>query len=1069
MDGGPRASIDELLDRALRGGNPEHPAARTPADEDLAPDFGEPDDGDDDLLGGVDNSGEIRRLTLMFIDLVDSTALSTRVEPETYRTLVSSYRTQAARFVEHYEGHLTSTKGDGLLAVFGHPRSHEDDTHRAVAAALDIARLVSQFSEQAEQRYGVRVEVRIGVHRGLVYLDTVEDDVYGFAANFASRISSLAGPGEVTVSDALAALVGDAFELIECPAALVKGVDTPVTYHRVIGERPHAPPAPSTPLIGRSRERSWLQRAWGAVSAAQPTGAAVAFRGEAGIGKTRLVRSVTDAAEAAGAAVVELRGSPLHTGSGLHPVRRLLERRCGFTRFTDDAERFGLLRAEIDTVGLDPAEMLPLLAPILDIGPEHGYQPAAAEGLSLYQMVNAGALRYVLSCAASGPGLLVAEDVHWYDPSTLELLDAVLMARDDSLLVVLTGRDGSWLRPHWPVQLFDLGPLGPRDCDALVDVLCPDATMAQRLTVRYRCDGVPFYIEHLAGMLRAENPHAGVPEALYDPLFTQLNTRSAALPVLEAAAIIGRSGDIPLLGAVLDPATALPQHLDDVVGELFEARVLEPSGTDGWRFRHELFRDVAAEISPPSRRRDLHARTAEALVAARGAQPDWRVVAEHYAQAERPTDAVAGYRKAADAARRRGALLEAVGCLTDALTQLGACAASRERDLDEIAIRLARGFLVAATVSATTGEGPADLERCLQLATAGGYDEQLLTTLITMLGYYMPRAELRSARDLLESLPARIGAADRRWTHPVLTSSLGTVWWLEGRFDAAEECLRDAVARCADADPGTMDAGWMVTTDPIAVAHTYLALTHVLRADVAGARAAISEAERRCAELTFPRSATNRAHTYFKEIWVCLEGGRLEEAADLASAMHRCAEDAGIDMWKMVAGTQHITVRGLTALAAGADADTLRRRADRLSAVVDAARGLQLHIYLTYHDGVIARLLLAAGLPALARERIDMSLRLAEESGMRFEDAELLRLRAHTLDQPGERLQALDIARGRAREQGATLFELRCLLDHVDFSGKPDKDVRAALADLVAGLPADPALPEWARAQRILR
>ena len=111
----------------------------------------------------------------------------------------------------------------------------------------------------------------------------------------------------------------------------------------------------------------------------------------------------------------------------------------------------------------------------------------------------------------------------------------------------------------------------------------------------------------------------------------------------------------------------------------------------------------------------------------------------------------------------------------------------------------------------------------------------------------------------------------------------------------------------------------------------------------------------------------------------------------------------------------------------------------------------------------------APGLPALARERIDMSLRLAEESGMRFEDADLLRLRAHTLDQPGERLQALDIARERAREQGATLFELRCLLDHVDFSGKPDKNVRAALAELVAGLPPDPALPEWARAQRILR
>ena len=1062
MDGGPRAPIEEVPGRVLRRDT-------APADDAFRIDAGEPDDSDDDLLGGVDNSGEIRRLTLMFIDLVDSTALSTRVEPETYRTLVSNYRTQAARLVEQYEGHLTSTKGDGLLAVFGHPRSHEDDTHRAVAAGLDIAELVSRFSEQAEQRYGVRVDVRIGIHRGLVYLDTVEDDVYGFAANFASRISTLAGPGEVTVSDPLAALVGDAFELTECPATQVKGVDAPVPYHRVIGERPQAPPGPLTPLIGRGRERSWLQQAWSAVCAEPPTGAAVAFRGEAGIGKTRLVRSVADVAAAAGATVVELRGSPLHTGSGLHPVRRLLERRCGVTRLTDDAERFRLLRAEIDALGQDPAEMIPLLAPILDIGPEHGFQPAAAEGLSLYQMINAGALRYVLACRAGGPGLLIAEDVHWYDPSTLELLGAVLAARDDSLLVVLNGRDGPWLDPQWPVQVFDLGPLGPRDCDALVDVLCPAATVAQRLAVRHRCDGVPFYIEHLAGMLRAEDQQAGIPEALYDPLFTQLNSRAGALPVLEAAAVIGRSGDTALLGAVLDPATALPAGLDDVVTALFTARVLEPNGADGWRFRHELFRDVAGEIAPPSRRRDLHARTADALAAATGSPPDWRVVGEHYVRAERPAAAVAAYRKASDAARRRGALMEAVDCLTEALAQLAECGPSRARNLDEIALRLARGFLIAFAVSPTSGEGHADLERCMQLATDGGHDAQLFTCLLAMLGYHIPRAELRAVHELVDSLSGRIDTADDRWTHPLLTSSLGTALWLGGRFDAAEVQLRDALARGTGPDPEQLDTIWPVTTDPIAAAHTHLALLHMIRAEIDSARDELAASARRSAQLEFPQNAASRAHTYFMEIWICLEAGRLGEAAELNAAMRRSTEESGIDMWKVVSLTQHVTVRGLTELAGGADAQALQRRAEQLGAMLDAARQMQLNVYLTYHDGVIARLLLAAGHPLAARERIDRSLQLAEDTGMRFQEADLLRLRAHTMDRPGDRRRALGTALGRSREQGAKLFELRCLLDYFDLDEPAGPADRAALAELVSGLPPDPELPEWARAQRILR
>ena len=186
------ASVDELLDRAVAAINRgDRAAASALAGHVLAVDGSNADAEDllaDDLLSTVGTGGEIRRLTILFVDLVDSTVLSTRVEPESYRSVVRRYREQVSRIVDRFEGHIDSTKGDGLLAVFGHPTAHEDDARRAVAAGLEITRAVARLSAQVERRFGIAISVRVGVHRGLVYLDTAEDDVYGFAVNLASRI-----------------------------------------------------------------------------------------------------------------------------------------------------------------------------------------------------------------------------------------------------------------------------------------------------------------------------------------------------------------------------------------------------------------------------------------------------------------------------------------------------------------------------------------------------------------------------------------------------------------------------------------------------------------------------------------------------------------------------------------------------------------------------------------------------------------------------------------------------------------------------------------------------------------
>src|SRR5271156_3804535 len=231
------ASIDELLDRAVRAINEgDRATAATLAGQVLSVDRNNPEA--EDLLAAPARYGEIRRLTIMFADLVDSTALSTRLEPEAYRTLVGGYRGEVRRVVDRYEGHISSIKGDGLLVVFGHPTAHEDDVRRAVAAGLDITRAVAQLSEQAERKFGVAINVRVGIHRGLVYLDTDQDDVYGFAANLAARLCGVAEPGTVA------------------------GVDGLISHHQVLAERPTAPPLRPPPLIGRDRERSWLQQSW---------------------------------------------------------------------------------------------------------------------------------------------------------------------------------------------------------------------------------------------------------------------------------------------------------------------------------------------------------------------------------------------------------------------------------------------------------------------------------------------------------------------------------------------------------------------------------------------------------------------------------------------------------------------------------------------------------------------------------------------------------------------------------------------------------------------------------------
>ncbi len=228
------------------------------------------------------------------------------------------------------------------------------------------------------------------------------------------------------------------------------------------------------------------------------------------------------------------------------------------------------------------------------------------------------------------------------------------------------------------------------------------------------------------------------------------------------------------------------------------------------------------------------------------------------------------------------------------------------------------------------------------MASTGNYEDELFTTLTALIGYYVPRAELRRAHELLDSLSARI-TKDRPWSHPVIASSLGSVIWLEGDFTAAREHLSRALADRSAADPAVLDAAWWVRVDPIASAHKYLALTHTVCGDLDRANAELADSVRRCDGLGFPQNAYNRAQTYFVEIWVCLETGQTEQAATLVAELRRLSEQSGLDLWRWVGSTEHATVKALTALDAGADAATLTARAEKIALHVDGSRLMHLN------------------------------------------------------------------------------------------------------------------------------
>ena len=484
-----------------------------------------------------------------------------------------------------------------------------------------------------------------------------------------------------------------------------------------------------------------------------------------------------------------------------------------------------------------------------------------------------------------------------------------------------------------------------------------------------------------------------------------------------------------------------------------------PVDEESWRFHHELLREVAAEVSPPTVRRRLHGRIADAL-AETTETPEWPLVAKHYEAAGRFDEAAKAHRRASADARRRGALNEARAYLGRALENIATSEPSPLRDRREIAARLESGFLASAALGHASTEAAAEFERCLQLIGPDPTPE-LFATLNALWTYYTARGDLRRGTQVAETLTAKLEGV------PGVTGITGVLAGFRGDFDTARETLEKAIMGVQDmTSVRVRTKSYYGPNDPIGGMYSFLAFTRFVQGDLAGADAALKQMEVRSHAAGFPQGAFSLCYGRSIEALLRREAGDLARSAELGAELSSLARQYDFDEWVMVGWSEESVGRALACLAAGeTDPVSLAPHIETLTEVVQTWSAFDLKTFRACYDGVLARVLMAAGHREAARDCLDVALKMGQDTLIQFYDAELLRLRAHTLDDADERNRHFREAIELARRQGAHIFELRAAADYFESVGEP---ARATLRDAAARLPADQPWPDLSRARALL-
>jgi predicted ATPase/class 3 adenylate cyclase len=663
---------------------------------------------------------ERRQLTVLFCDLVDSTALATGMDLEEFRDVIRSFQTACAGEIRRSEGTISRYMGDGMLVLFGYPRAQEDAAERAVQAGLNMVDAIARLPRPAS---GQPLAIRVGIATGLVVVGDVigegsseEEAVLGETPNLAARLQAFALPNSVVITSRTLSLLGGRFDCEDLGRHPMRGFAAPVPIWRVVapragGSRFHASrSARLAPIIDREEDLAWLMRLWRSASRRQ--GRAALLGGEAGIGKSRIVEALRERVAGDADASLLLQCSPHYLNRALHPVIQHIENAAGIGPEDSPGTRLDKLAAWLGPEGR-AGHALPLLAALLSI-PESDRSVLPPMSAQRQKELTFDLLLGVMQSRTPDRALLVVfEDLHWVDPTTLEFLTH-LVARiaDMAMLTVLTFRnDDLALRLNEPsIERRDLQRLSRQHASELVEQVAGEGRMPRNVVDQLvaKTDGIPLFAEELTravlgtGLLGAESgaasargplPALAIPSTLHDSLMARLDQLGPEKFIAQIASAIGREFSYPLLEAV---APLPPERLRRGLRALEDAGLVyaDPSVVgESYIFKHALVQEVAYQTLLRSRRRELHARIAEVLEERfpQTARIAPELVAHHWTEGGDAPRAVARWLTAGEGASARSANREAIGHLRRGLELVPQLADPAERRTRELELLLALG------------------------------------------------------------------------------------------------------------------------------------------------------------------------------------------------------------------------------------------------------------------------------------------------------------------------------------------------------------------------------------------